>query len=160
MLITKESLWLQKSKNKSYSFPYDPHVVGMAILSRIITGVLAQTSFLADTIFTHITVTYEWWVLFAVLIIVNQKHWIQAALKVLGFFLISQTLVFVVEWLLVKEFYFSYWYRWMEMAWLTAPGALLVWFGYKKEGILGGVIQALPISLLCFVGITYCILFI
>lgn len=70
------------------------HVVGMAILSGIITGVLAQTSFLADTSFSNITVTYEWWV----------------------FFLISQTLVFVVEWLLVKEFYFSYWYRWMEMA--------------------------------------------
>ncbi|NJE41076.1 hypothetical protein E0K99_07055 [Faecalicoccus pleomorphus] len=66
----------------------------MAILSGIITGVLAQISFLADTIFTDITVTYEWWV----------------------FFLISQTLVFVVEWLLVKEFYFSYWYRWMERA--------------------------------------------
>ncbi len=59
---------------------------------------------------------------------------------------------FVVEWLLVKEFYFSYWYRWMEMVLLTAPGALLVWLGYKKEGILGDVIQALPISLLCFVG--------
>lgn len=37
------------------------HVVGMAILSGIITGVLAQTSFLVDTIFTDITVTYEWW---------------------------------------------------------------------------------------------------
>lgn len=37
---------------------------------------------------------------------------------------------------------------------MTAPGALLVWLGYKREGILGDVIQALPISLLCFVGIT------
>ncbi|WP_270599590.1 hypothetical protein [Faecalicoccus pleomorphus] len=125
----------------------------MAILSGIITGVLAQTSFLADTIFTDITVTYEWWVLFAMLIIVNQKHWIQAALKVLGFFLISQTLVFVVEWLLVKEFYFSYWYRWIEIVLWTAPDALLVWLGYiNQEGILGDVIQALPIRLLCFVG--------
>lgn len=35
---------------------------------------------------------------------------------------------------------------------MTAPGALLVWLGYKKEGILGDVIQALPIRLLCFVG--------
>lgn len=43
---------------------------------------------------------------------------------------------------------------------MTAPGALLVWLGYKKEGILGDVIQALPISLLCFVEITYCILFV
>ena len=103
----------------------------MAILSGIITGVLAQTSFLADTIFTDITVTYEWWV----------------------FFLISQTLVFVVEWLLVKEFYFSYWYRWIEIVLWTAPDALLVWLGYiNQEGILGDVIQALPIRLLCFVG--------
>lgn len=136
------------------------HVVGMAVLSGVITGILAQTSFLADTSFTDITVTYEWWVLFAMLIIVNQKHWIQAALKVLVFFLISQTLVFVVEWLLAKEFYFAYWYRWMEMALLTAPGALIVWLGYKKKGFFGDVILALPISLLCFVGITYCILFV
>ena len=82
------------------------HVVGMAILSGIITGVLAQTSFLADTIFTDITVTYEWWVLFAMLIIVNQKHWIQAALKVLGFFLISQTLVLSLNGCLSKSFIF------------------------------------------------------
>lgn len=136
------------------------HVVVMAILSGVITGILAQTSFLADTSFTDITVTYEWWVLFAMLIIVNQKHWIEAVFKVLVFFLISQTLVFVVEWLLVKEFYFAYWYRWMEMSLLTAPGALLVWFGYKKGGVLGNMILALPISLLCFVGITYCILFV
>lgn len=35
----------------------------------------------------------------------------------------------------------------------TAPDALLVWLGYiNQEGILGDVIQALPISLLCFVG--------
>lgn len=95
------------------------------------------------------------------LIIVNQKHWKQAALKVLVFFLILQTLVFVVEWLLVQEFYFSYWYRWIEMVLWTASDALLVWLGYiNQEGILGDVIQALPISLLCFVGITYCIVFI
>ena len=103
------------------------HVVGMAILSGIITGVLAQTSFLADTSFSNITVTYEWWV----------------------FFLISQTLVFF------KEFHFAYWYLWIEMVLWTASDALLVWLRYiNQEGILGDVIQALPISLLCFVGIT------
>lgn len=109
------------------------HVVGMAILSGIITGVLAQTSFLADTSFSNITVTYEWWV----------------------FFLISQTLVFF------KEFHFAYWYLWIEMVLWTASDALLVWLRYiNQEGILGDVIQALPISLLCFVEITYCILFV
>lgn len=43
----------------------------------------------------------------------------------------------------------------------TASDALLVWLRYiNQEGILGDVIQALPISLLCFVEITYCILFV
>lgn len=72
-----------------------PHVVGMAILSGIITGVLAQISFLADTIFTDITVTYEWWV----------------------FFLISQTLVLSLNGCLSKSFIFRIGiagWRWLD----------------------------------------------
>ncbi len=79
-----------------------------------------------DTSFTDIAVSYERWVLFAMLIIVNQKNFWQAGLKTLMFFVISQTLVFLVEWPFEGVFYFPYWYRWMSVALLTLP------FGAQK----------------------------
>lgn len=113
----------------------------------VYVGLINQVPFLYDTSFRDIAVSYEWWVLFAMLIIVNQKNFWQAGLKTLVFFLISQTLVFLVEWPFEGVFHFPYWYRWMSMALLTLPFGALMWFT-KKDRWYADLLLAAPIGLL------------
>ena len=129
-------------------------VLLLALVTGAVTGLLAQADFLSRTSFADITVSHEWWVFFALLILVNQTRWWEAGLKTLVFFLVSQTVVFLVEWPLAGEFYFAYWYRWMETALLTLPGGALVWFS-RKENVLGDLILAVPLGLLGILGVTY-----
>ena len=83
-------------------------VLIMAVVTGVLTGILAQIPFLANTSFSDISVSHEWWILFAMLIIVNQKQWWMAGAKVLVFFLVSQTCVFLAEWPLAGTFYTPY----------------------------------------------------
>ncbi len=73
-------------------------VLLLALVTGAVTGLLAQADFLSRTSFADITVSHEWWVFFALLILVNQTRWWEAGLKTLVFFLVSQTVVFLVEW--------------------------------------------------------------
>ena len=60
-------------------------------------GIINQIPTLYDTSFRDIAVTYEWWVLFAVLIVSNCKSAREAGMKCLVFFLISQPIIYLVE---------------------------------------------------------------
>ena len=131
-------------------------VLIMAVVTGVLTGILAQIPFLANTSFSDIAVSHEWWILFAMLIIVNQKQWWMAGAKAWVFFLVSQTCVFLAEWPLAGTFYTPYWIRWMEISLLTFPGAILAWFALEKN-VAGDFFLSLPCSLLCILGIMYII---
>ena len=68
-----------------------------AVIAGIYTGVMAALPITKDTSFADISITFEWWVLFGILIIVNSKSPLDSALKCFVFFLISQPLVYLVQ---------------------------------------------------------------
>ena len=50
-----------------------------------------------DTSFADISISFEVWILFGILIIVNSKTPLESALKCFVFFLISQPLVYLIQ---------------------------------------------------------------
>lgn len=70
-----------------------PVVCAFAAIIGIYVGVINQIPILYDTSFRDIAVTYEWWVLFALLIVSNCKSAREAGMKCLVFFLISQPII-------------------------------------------------------------------
>ena len=106
--------------------------------------------------FHDIAVTVEWWVLPAILIIVNSEKPLDAALKTFVFFLISQPLVYLIQ-VPFSEFgwgLFRYYPYWFGITVATFPGAFLGWF-IKKDKWYSGVILAVMTSLLAIFGIGY-----
>ena len=108
--------------------------------------------------FHDIAVTPEWWVLPAIIIIVNCKTPLDAALKTFVFFLISQPLVYLIQvpfnsmgWGLFQ--YYPYWFK-ITLA--TFPGAFVGWF-IKKDEWYSGVILSVMAALLTFFAMNYII---
>ena len=106
--------------------------------------------------FHDIAVTPEWWVLPAILVIVNCKKPLEAALKVFTFFLISQPLVYLIQvpfsdmgWGL-----FGYYPYWFKITLFTFPAGFIGWF-MKKDKWYSGLILASMTSLLAYFGIAY-----
>ncbi|MBQ2061982.1 MAG: hypothetical protein II458_04830 [Oscillospiraceae bacterium] len=95
---------------------------------------MAALPITTDTSFADISITFEWWVLFGILIIVNSKSPLDSALKCFVFFLISQPLVYLVQvpfnpygWGIFR--YYPGWFVWTL---LTFPMGFVGYF-MKKE---------------------------
>ena len=94
-----------------------PKLIISAVIAGVITAVIAIIPELHNTSFIGITVSFEVWVLFGILIIMNSKSNLDAALKCFVFFLISQPLVYLIQvpfsslgWQLFG--YYRYWFMW------------------------------------------------
>ena len=88
-----------------------------AITTGIYTGIMISIPALRYTSFSTIAQTFEIWILFGILIIMNSKSNKDAALKCFIFFLISEPLVYLVQvpfswqgWNLFQ--YYKYWFIW------------------------------------------------
>lgn len=117
-----------------------------AIIVGLYTGVVMLMPFLKETSFQDIGIMYEWWVVFAVIVVVNcDKCW-DAMLKCFAFFLISQPLIYLTEIVFGSMSFETGWryYRqiWLPMTFLTLPGGLIAYF-CKKQNVLGSIILAL-----------------
>lgn len=133
-------------------------VVLFATVTGIYTGLVMLFDILKDTSFQDIGISYEWWVVFAVVIVVNcDKSW-EAMLKCFVFFLISQPLVFVVQ-ILLGDLTFSkgwYYYRciWLPATFLTLPGGFIAYY-CKKQNMIGAVILGIGNTIQAALGIYY-----
>ena len=94
-----------------------PKVIIAAVIAGVITAVIAIIPQLRYTSFIGITVSFEVWVLFGIIIIMNSKSNLDSALKCFVFFLISQPLVYLIQvpfselgWQLFG--YYRYWFMW------------------------------------------------
>ena len=94
-----------------------PKVIAAAVAAAVLTAAIALIPALHYTSFIAITVTLEVWILFGILIIVNSRSNLDAALKCFLFFLISQPLVYLIQvpfselgWTLFG--YYRYWFIW------------------------------------------------
>ena len=124
-----------------------------AICSGIYTAVMALIPALKYTSFHDITVSFEVWILFGIIIISNSKSAKDSALKCFIYFLISQPIVYLIQvpfssmgFEIFK--YYSYWFIWTI---LTIP---MGYIGYQiKKNKWWGMLILVPILL--FLGIHY-----
>ena len=107
-----------------------PVVCAFAAIIGIYVGIINQIPTLYDTSFRDIAVTYEWWVLFAVLIVSNCKSAREAGMKCLVFFLISQPIIYLVELPTLGWDKALYYYLriWLPISLLTLPGGAVAYF--------------------------------
>ena len=127
-----------------------------AIIAAIYTATMAIIPITKDTSFRDIAATFEWWILFGILIICNSKSNLDSALKCFVFFLISQPLIYLLQvpfswqgWHLFS--YYKYWFIWTI---LTIP---MGYIGYyiKKDNILSIVILLPMLILLSLTGLGF-----
>lgn len=92
-----------------------PKLIIFSIIMGIYTALMAMLVPDGNS-FHDIAVTLEWWILPTILIIVNTKKPLEAALKTFVFFLISQPLVYMIQipfnsmgWSLFN--YYPYWLK-------------------------------------------------
>ena len=137
-----------------------PKLIAAAVIAGIYTAVMAIIPELHYTSFTAITVTFEAWILFGILIIMNSRSNLDSALKCFVFFLISQPLVYLLQvpfstlgWGLFG--YYKYWFIWTV---LCFPMGYIGY--YMKKGKWWGYLILLPmIALTAYSYLTYFSLF-
>ena len=124
-----------------------------AVICGVYTGVMTLIPATKDTSFRDISITFEWWILFAILIIVNSKTPLDSALKVFVFFLISQPLVYLVQVPFSPDGFglFRYYPAWFQWTLLTFPMAFVG--HYMKKDKWWGLLILAP--MLLFLGYHY-----
>ena len=124
-----------------------------AVICGFYTGVMAMIPATQDTSFRDISISFEWWILFAIIIIVNSKTPLDSAMKVFVFFLISQPLVYLVQVPFSPLGFglFKYYPAWFQWTVLTLPMAFVGHF-MKKDKWWGLLILA---PMLLFLGFHY-----
>ena len=87
-----------------------------AVIAGVYTALITLMPSLKYTSFNTITVTFEVWIFFGIIIIMNSKSNIDAALKCFVFFLISQPLVYLIQDIVNHSnlfmTYYGYWFMW------------------------------------------------
>ena len=121
-----------------------PKLIIAAVIAGAYTAAMAIIPGLHYTSFNTITVTFEVWILFGILIIMNSKSNLDSALKCFVFFLISQPLVYLIQvpfsalgWQLFG--YYKYWFIWTI---LCLPMGYIGY--YMKQNKWWGLLILLP----------------
>ena len=112
-----------------------PRVLLLALITAVYTAAMAAIPLLNDTSFEDISVTFEWWFLFAVFIVVNCKTTWEASLKCFVFFLVSQPLIYLFQVPFSTQGWglFGYYRYWFIFTLLTLPGAAVAYQLKRKD---------------------------
>lgn len=129
-------------------------VIAFSVIIGVYTGLINQVPFLKDTSFRDIAISFECWIVFAIIIIVNCKKWWEAVLKCFVFFLISQPIVYLVEVPFLGWNIFSYYEFWFKVTLLTVPGSFIA-FWVKKKNVLSAIILSVATGALACLGTMY-----
>ena len=93
-----------------------PKIIIMSILIGLYTGTMAMLPITRDTSFRDIAISFEVWIFFGILIIVNSKTPKESALKCFVFFLISQPIIYLMQDVIYHtqlfKTYYLYWFIW------------------------------------------------
>ena len=91
-------------------------VIIFSIIIGLYVGLIAMLPIAKDTSFIDLTVTFEVWILFGIIIIMNSKSAKDSALKCFVFFLISQPLIYLIQDVIqhsnLFNTYYRYWFMW------------------------------------------------
>lgn len=131
-------------------------LVIFAVIAAVYTAAMAIIPITNNTSFRDITATFEWWILFGIIIICNSKSPKDSALKCFVFFLISQPLIYLLQvpfswqgWNLFS--YYRYWFIWTI---LTIPMGFIGYY-IKKDNILSVVILLPMLAFLSILGLGF-----
>lgn len=124
-----------------------------AVIAGVYTGIMAFIPAAKDTSFADISISFECWILFGILIIINSRSAIDSALKCFVFFLISQPLVYLVQvpFNIQDWGIFGYYRNWILWTILTFPMGFIGHF-MKKDKWWGLCILT---PMLLFLGVHY-----
>ena len=123
-----------------------------AIIAGVYTAIMAMLPIAKDTSFADITISFEVWILFGILIIMNSNSAKDSALKCFVFFLISQPLVYLVQDVIHhSNLFFTYYRLWIGWTVLTIPMGFIGY--YMKKDKWWGLLILIP--MLIFLGIHY-----
>lgn len=123
-----------------------------AIIAGVYTAIMAMLPIAKNTSFADITISFEVWILFGVLIIMNSKSAKDSALKCFIFFLISQPLVYLIQDIINHSKLFLTYYRfWVIWTICTIPMGFIGYF-MKKDKWWG---LAILTPMLIFLGVHY-----
>lgn len=128
-----------------------PKVIVFAVITAVATALLNQVPALKDTSFTNIAISFEFWILCALLIMMNSKSALDSALKTFVFFLISQPLIYLVEVPFLGWSIMGYYKNWIMWTLATLPMAYIGYF-MKKDKWWGLLILT---PMLIFLGFHY-----
>lgn len=133
-----------------------PRVIIFSLITTVITVMALVIPFVARTSAVNIGVTFECWILFALIIIMNCEKPLEAGLKTFVFFLISQPLIFLLQIPFGGTFgnFVANYPRWFIWTVLTFPGAILAWF-VKKDNIWSALILSVATGFLSYEVIYY-----
>lgn len=123
-------------------------IIIFAIITGIYAGIMTLIPAAKDTSFQDISISFEWWILFGILIIMGSKSNKDSALKCFVFFLISQPLVYLVQIIAGKAGWeiFGYYKTWAIWTVLTLPMGYIGY--YLKKNQWWGLLIMAPIWLL------------
>ena len=123
-----------------------------AVLIGLFCGLIALVPSLVDTSFTDLLATFEVWILFGILIIMNSKSPKESALKCFVFFLISQPLIYLTQDIIGHTSLFMTYYKfWVVWTLACLPMGFVGY--YMKKDKWWGLLILLPI--LVFLGYHY-----
>ena len=132
-----------------------PRLIVFAVISGIITALIALLVPEGNSI-RQVAVTFEVWIVLAIIIVVNCEKPLEAACKTFVYFLISQPLVYLIQvpfssmgWKLFG--YYRYWFYWTLA---TFPGGFIAWH-IKRDDWIGAVIHSVALTALIWFGTGY-----
>ena len=133
-----------------------PRVLLLALITAVYTAAMAAIPLLNDTSFEDISVTFEWWFLFAVFIVVNCKTTWEASLKCFVFFLVSQPLIYLFQVPFSTQGWglFGYYRYWFIFTLLTLPGAAVA-YQLKRKNWLSVAVLCVATGYLAFQSAMY-----
>ena len=127
-------------------------LIVLSIIIGIYAGIIAMIPIAIDTSFTDLTVTFEVWILFGIIIITNSKSAKDSALKCFVFFLISQPLIYLTQDLIKHSSLFITYYRnWIPWTIACIPMGFIGY--YMKKDKWWGLLILTP--MLLFLSIFY-----
>lgn len=132
-----------------------PRLIIFAVVSGVVTALIALLVPDGNSI-RQIAVTFEAWIVLAIIIVVNCEKPLEAACKTFVYFLISQPLVYLIQvpfnamgWKL-----FGYYPTWFYWTVATFPGAFIAWY-IKRDDWIGALIHSVALVALVMFGVGY-----
>lgn len=131
-------------------------VILFAAATAVVTAIFLIVPFFLGTSFQEMGVSFEAWILFAIIIMTNCEKPLESALKTFVFFLISQPLIYLLQ---VPFYYdgfgiFMYYRTWFIWTLFTFPMAFVGWY-LRKRNWLSLLILSPVIVILALYGTGY-----